>query len=386
LAQAFGLKLRSRPCHSSRVVFPSSLHWRLWVALLALVMSFQDLGHGPKGGVQRGHASKQQPKQRRNDDECPFERTIRANVQEMQEVVRKAASQLDQAQRSRLSRRASEALDRQLERSEELSQDTSRLFRDWTVHLAGEPSERHRKKFSFEKLQKAFDEEVAHLKDVVRRAAIAQQEALASAPAAGGGSTNQQLGLPGSATECRPVCEDQDAASCDDVERGLLDDADVTDMAMTQAQEDAALRIRANIAQEREEGIRRIQNQVSEVNQMFRDLASIVQEQGQQFESIEHQAETAAVSTKQAVQELRKAVDRQRGTRERLCCMLAAAVFLLCFVILPHMHAMHPNLEHASVHLPAEGGGDSINAGSADSGRASSSGSGGSSSSGGNGS
>jgi len=283
----------------------------------------------------------------------------------MQDAVRKAASQLDQAQRSRLSRRASEALDRQLERSEELSQDTSRLFRDWTVHLAGEPSERHRKKFSYEKLQKAFDEEVAHLKDVVRRAAAAQQEAFASAPAAGGGGPNPQLvGLPGSAKECRPVCEDQDASPGDDMETGLLDDAEV--MATTQAQEDATLRIRACIAQEREEGIRRIQNQVSEVNQMFRDLASIVQEQGQQFESIERQAETAAVSTKQAVQELRKAVDRQRGTRERLCCMLAAAVFLLCFVILPHMHALHPNLEHAAVHLPAEGGSETIAVGIAD--------------------
>merc|ERR1712113_856804 len=70
---------------------------------------------------------------------------------------------------------------------------------------------------------------------------------------------------------------------------------------------------------------------------MGRDLASIVQDQGVQFDSIENQAESSCTNTKQAVQELKKAVDRQKGTRERLCCMLALAIVVLCFVILPHM-------------------------------------------------
>lgn len=296
-------------------------------------MSFRDLD-GSKGR----HTSKQQPKQRRPDEDSSFERAIRTSVQELQDVVHKAGSQLEQAPRGRRpSRRAAEALERQLERAEALSEETSRQFRDWTVHLAGEPAERHRKKFSFEKLQKAFDEEVAHLKDASRRAAIARQEAL-MAP----GGCNS----PGSARECHAMVDEQDALVGEDgdMESGLLDDTNI--QVLTREEEDSTLRIRAVVAQEREDGIRRIQNQVSEVNQMFRDLASIVSEQGQQFESIERQAEIASVNTKQAVSELRKAVDRQRGTRERLCCMLAVAVFLLCFIILPHLHSLHPRLEH----------------------------------------
>merc|ERR1712190_556487 len=101
----------------------------------------------------------------------------------------------------------------------------------------------------------------------------------------------------------------------DGAEQGLLDDSPII------AHEDVSLRNR--IAQERDEGIRRIQGQVHEVNQIFRDLASIVQDQGQQFESIESQTETAAMNTKETVQELKKASDRQRASRERLCCMLA---------------------------------------------------------------
>merc|ERR1712217_232837 len=112
--------------------------------------------------------------------------------------------------------------------------------------------------------------------------------------------------------------------------------------------------IRNRIAQEREEGIRRIQGQVSEVNQIFRDLASIVQEQGTQFESIENQAESSCSNTKQAVTELKKAVDRQRGTRERLCCMLALAIVVLCFIILPHMNVLE--LSSHVVHAPSVSG------------------------------
>ena len=58
-------------------------------------------------------------------------------------------------------------------------------------------------------------------------------------------------------------------------------------------------------------------SQVMEVNQMFRDLACIVTEQGAQFETIEQQALNSSANTKQAVKELKKAAERQRSQRER---------------------------------------------------------------------
>ncbi|CAK0799467.1 unnamed protein product [Prorocentrum cordatum] len=153
-----------------------------------------------------GGQSKLQPKQRR-DEESSFERSIKANVQQMQE----ATDQLDSAQRGYLSRRISESLDTALERSRELSQETEQLFRDWTVHLAGEPSERHRKKFSFEKLQRAFEQEVMHLKDVARRAVTTQQEsgAVGGPPPLPEEALNSHKAGCSSAIECLPVCGDQ---------------------------------------------------------------------------------------------------------------------------------------------------------------------------------
>jgi len=284
-------------------------------------MSFRDLGSG--------HAAKsqQQPKQRPRDDDSPYERDIRASIQEMQDSLRQAAEHLERARRSAFSRRMGESLDKSLERGRDLAQETERLFREWTVHLAGEPAKRHRKKFSYDKLQRAFGEEVEKLKELAGRAMTAQQEQLAHAGEGYGHSV-----------ECRPICGEQEAGV--DEERGLLDDSG-DDAAWIMAQEEASAGLQSRVAHEREEGIRRIQSQVSEVNQIFRDLASIVHEQGRQFESIEQQAESAATHAKMAGHELKKASDRQRSARERLFCMLACAVVLLCLIVLPHMHAVH---------------------------------------------
>merc|ERR1719460_2434291 len=98
--------------------------------------------------------------------------------------------------------------------------------------------------------------------------------------------------------------------------------------------------IQGRITNEREEGIRRIQTQVCEVNQIVRDLASICQEQGQQLETIEGQTEESVRHTQQAVVQLKAASERQKSTRDRLCCLLLAGLLVLCFVLLPHVHVL----------------------------------------------
>mmetsp|Transcript_98240 Transcript_98240/g.204894 ORF Transcript_98240/g.204894 Transcript_98240/m.204894 type:complete len:363 (-) Transcript_98240:31-1119(-) len=288
-------------------------------------MSFRDL-EGNKGNARH------QPKQRKADEDSPYEKSIRAGVQELQETVRKILSQVEQAHRGRLMRRQLDSLETAQQRAEEISESIASQFRDWTVHLAGEPAERHRKKLPFDKLRKAFEEEVAHLKNASRRVTQAKSE---TANAASGGTQQDTSDYQESLDGCFETTTNEP--------ENLLDDSA---MHLTQIQEeDSSIRLRASVAQEREEGIKRIQNSVSEVNQMYRDLASIVKEQGQHFESLERQAESAATNTRQAVQELKKALDRQKGTRERLCCTLFVAVFLLCFVILPHLHSIRAPVE-----------------------------------------
>eukprot|EP00747_Dinoflagellata_sp_TGD_P163734 gnl/TRDRNA2_/TRDRNA2_182737_c0_seq1.p1 gnl/TRDRNA2_/TRDRNA2_182737_c0~~gnl/TRDRNA2_/TRDRNA2_182737_c0_seq1.p1 ORF type:complete len:361 (+),score=81.22 gnl/TRDRNA2_/TRDRNA2_182737_c0_seq1:32-1084(+) len=279
-------------------------------------MSFAQLQNVSKGAAVAG-CKQPQPKQRRDED-SEFERSIKANIQEMQGKLRLASDNLERMSRTIVSNRTKDSIGKSLEQGRELIQKTEQVFRDWTVHLAGDPAERHRKKFSMERLRKAFDQEVEHMKGLSRKASAVQSEAAAD-DSAKVRSTQSGLPVDGNAM----YHEQSTPAGDNDEEHGLLHDVDTRDIAN-------------RIAAERDEGIRRIQSAVSEVNGIFRDIASIVQEQGQHFQTIEQQAETASVRATQAVVELKKAAKRPREKCDRICFILAGALLLLVIVLLPH--------------------------------------------------
>jgi hypothetical protein len=204
---------------------------------------------------------------------------------------------------------------------------TEQLFRDWTVHLAGEPFERQRKKLSYEKLRATFDEEVQHVRDVVRR-----QEALA----ADSRTVHSRI-----KEEPRSVqTNNLDDFDC----HGLLDDSPSEQQRQERLLEEEA-NLRSRLAQEREQGIRRIQGQVAEVNHIFRDLASIVSDQGIKFETIEQQASMASSSTREAGEELKKAAARQKSSAEWTCWMFAGAALFLFLLVLPYLPDGFPSFQ-----------------------------------------
>jgi len=91
------------------------------------------------------------------------------------------------------------------------------------------------------------------------------------------------------------------------------------------------------IIAEREEGIREIESTINEVNTIFRDLAELVNEQGQMIDNIENNISQTVVRTDQANQELVKASKYQKSARTKMCCLLliiliVAAVLTVIFV------------------------------------------------------
>jgi len=91
------------------------------------------------------------------------------------------------------------------------------------------------------------------------------------------------------------------------------------------------------IIAEREEGIREIESTINEVNTIFRDLAELVNEQGQMIDNIENNISQTVVRTDQANQELVKASKYQKSARTKMCCLLliiliVSAVLTVIFV------------------------------------------------------
>lgn len=75
--------------------------------------------------------------------------------------------------------------------------------------------------------------------------------------------------------------------------------------AMLQIEED----VDVQLLQEREQAIRKIESDIVEVNQIFKDLATIVHNQGETIDSIEANIESTSIQIHEGEQQLMKAAD-----------------------------------------------------------------------------
>ncbi|KAI8718399.1 T-SNARE coiled-coil-like proteiny domain-containing protein [Fusarium sp. LHS14.1] len=85
---------------------------------------------------------------------------------------------------------------------------------------------------------------------------------------------------------------------------------------------------------EREEEIRNIEQGVGDLNVLFRQVAQIVDEQGEQLGSIADNVENIRDDTRQADVENRQAARYQKAARNKSCCLLLILAVIMTIVIL----------------------------------------------------
>ncbi len=85
---------------------------------------------------------------------------------------------------------------------------------------------------------------------------------------------------------------------------------------------------------ERESEIRLIEQSVGELNELFRDVAHIVTEQGEQLDLIADNVEHVRTDVRGADTELRRASKYQRNARNRACCLLLILAVVLTVILL----------------------------------------------------
>ncbi|KAI9371541.1 t-SNARE [Aspergillus egyptiacus] len=85
---------------------------------------------------------------------------------------------------------------------------------------------------------------------------------------------------------------------------------------------------------EREAEIRNIEQSVGELNELFRDVAHIVHEQGGQLDIISENVERVHTDTRGANVELRSANRYQKNARNKACCLLVILAVILAIIIL----------------------------------------------------
>lgn len=88
------------------------------------------------------------------------------------------------------------------------------------------------------------------------------------------------------------------------------------------------------IIEERDQGIQEIQQQIGEVNEIFKDLAVLVHEQGAVIVEIDSNIENSQAATAEGRSELAKAAKSQRSNSSLMCLLLVIFGVILVIVII----------------------------------------------------
>ncbi|XP_067428359.1 syntaxin-7 [Thunnus thynnus] len=103
-----------------------------------------------------------------------------------------------------------------------------------------------------------------------------------------------------------------------------------------QAQAEAITEEDLRLIQERESSIRQLEADITDINDIFKDLGMMVHEQGDMIDSIEANVETADVNVQRGTQQLARAADYQRSSRKKICILmvvLAIAAVVIGLII-----------------------------------------------------
>jgi len=88
------------------------------------------------------------------------------------------------------------------------------------------------------------------------------------------------------------------------------------------------------LIEEREQAIEEIQQQIGEVHEVFKDLATLVHAQGVIIEEIDTNIENSAEATKEAKREVAKADKTQKSNSSLLCILMVIFGVVLLVVII----------------------------------------------------
>ncbi|XP_069778363.1 t-SNARE domain-containing protein 1 isoform X2 [Narcine bancroftii] len=92
---------------------------------------------------------------------------------------------------------------------------------------------------------------------------------------------------------------------------------------------------------QREEALLQIEADLLDVNQIIKDLALLVHEQGDNIDSIEANIERAATNVDAANEQLVKASQHQKRARKMKCCFLLASIIILAVIIIVLVSIKH---------------------------------------------
>eukprot|EP00123_Amoebidium_parasiticum_P009885 comp19764_c2_seq1/m.23646 comp19764_c2_seq1/g.23646 ORF comp19764_c2_seq1/g.23646 comp19764_c2_seq1/m.23646 type:complete len:297 (-) comp19764_c2_seq1:67-957(-) len=294
-------------------------------------MSFADLQRGGGAGGRQPGAQRppSSPLGRSGDVSGEFEivlrqatqniHTIGARVKAIRDVVAGYGTQRDTpTERSKVGIWQNEV--------RQLADNTRDMVRRMEALPTTNGSEQNRRKMQVSKLTKDLDEVMRSFNDL-EAAAATKERSTAPPPRKPSTLSPGQLASE-EANERQPLLAPAPAP-----QRQI----------QTQLALDNEVEYNEAIIAEREEGIERIHTEILQVNEIFRDLGTMVSEQGAQLDHIEANLSSTNNTTAKGLQDLTEAQKHQRKARGKLCCILfVALVVAMILGLIVFMETYHP--------------------------------------------
>nr|XP_046181548.1 syntaxin-12-like isoform X3 [Oncorhynchus gorbuscha] len=183
----------------------------------------------------------------------------------------------------------------------QLAKETNKHLKD--LSFVSPSSEQRPQKIQKDRLMNEFSAALDNFQAVQRQAAQKEKESVTRARA--GSSLSAEDG----------VSEEQLVS---------FDNQDDWAQTITQTtEEDLAL------IKERETNIRKLESDILDVNQIFKDLAVMIHDQGEMIDSIEANVESAEVHVDRGTEQLQRAAYFQQKSRKKMCILAVVLSIVL---------------------------------------------------------
>ncbi|XP_069127996.1 syntaxin-7-like isoform X2 [Argopecten irradians] len=237
---------------------------------------------------------------------------ISSNIQKITQHVAQMQRAVNQIGSSHDSDSLREQMHQAQTYTNQLAKDTNHDLKE-LAHLPMPASEQSKWRMQRDRLTDEFSNALKNFQTVQRSAAEKEKASVARARAH---SSSTAPGLH-EFSDIRP--EEQQTAPGFSQTRQIL-----------QMEEDVDL----EMLQEREDSIKKLERDIVDVNQIFKDLGMLVHEQGEMLDSIEANVESAQIRVEEGTQQLSKARDYQHKSRRKKCIILIIVLVVVIFLSL----------------------------------------------------
>lgn len=212
-----------------------------------------------------------------------------------------------------------ERLHRVIEETKMLSMDTKSVIKDLnqiaTGSYQGGGTGNQRHKMEARKLGDDFQRALQRYQEVVRVTLQKERESVAKA-------RRETADL------------DEDPSHPYNEKQGLLDRDRDRERREEMLHVEQDLQFTETLIHEREQGIKDIERSVHDVNEIFRDLAVLIADQGHTLDDIEEGVVNTAQHADTAASELKKAAANQKRARRTMCCLVSVLLLVGVLVVL----------------------------------------------------